>query len=218
MKRKKQARRGSLVMVATLMFASPAMASLIVQNYMEADVTVADACFTKVAGQDPVSYTGTDADDPLASFDGVNNTVLVSGVNLLEEKLTIRGMKGDRVTYTDVVRYKNTCDVDLDVVLIADGSTAVGDWTERSARIYISTVAAPAALPGDLTSTDWNSQPIIVTAGSGAITAPNNRTGSVTIAAGGEVRGAVVVAAGNTATTTGVGTVNWIATATHDNS
>lgn len=217
MKRKKQARKGALVMVATLMFAAPAMASLVIQNYMEADVTLADACFTKVAGNDPVSYTGADADDPLAGFDNTTNTVTVSGANLLEEKLTIRGMQGDRVMYTDVVRYQNTCDVALSVTLIAEGATATGNWVDRSAQIYISTVAAPAALPGDASSTDWDNQPIIVTANTAAITAPNNQTGTVTILPGGEVRGAVVVAAGTSSVLAGVGTVNWIATATHNN-
>ncbi len=216
MNRKMQARRGSLVMVATLMFATPAMASLVVQNYMEADVAIVDACFSKVPGQDPISYTGQDDDDPLAGFDDTN-TVQVSGTNLLEEKLTIRGMRGDRVMYTDVVRYQNTCDVPMSVTLIADGTTATGDWGDRSAQIYISTVAAPASLPGDPTSGEWDNQPIIVTPGSAAISAPNNQTGSVTIPPGGEVRGAIVVAAGVDATD-GVGTVNWIATATNDNS
>ncbi len=215
MKRKKQARKGMLVMVATLMFAAPAMASLVIQNYMEADVTLADACFSKVAGDDPVSYTGTDANDPLAGFDDTTNTVTVSGANLLEEKLTIRGMQGDRVMYTDVVRYRNTCDIDLNVTLIAEGATATGNWVDRSAQIYISNIAAPTGLPG--VSVDWNNQPIIVTAGTAAITAPNNRTGSVIIPAGGEVQGAVVIAAGTGSALTGVGTVNWVATATHNN-
>ncbi|MEZ5342668.1 MAG: hypothetical protein R2706_14840 [Acidimicrobiales bacterium] len=198
------------------MFATPAMASLIVQNYMEADVSVADACFSKAPGRDPITYTGSDADNPLAGFNDTNNTVQVSGANLLEEKLTIRGMRGDRVMYTDVVRYQNTCDVPLKVSLIADGTTATGDWDDRSAQIYISTVGAPGSLPGDPSSTDWDNQPIIVTANSAAISAPNNRTGTVTIPAGGEVRGAVVIAAGVDATN-GIGTVNWIATASHDN-
>lgn len=215
MKHKKHTRRGAMIMVATLMFATPAMASLVIQNFMEADVNVGDACFVKVAGDDDASYNGTDANDPLATF-ATGGTVTVAGADLMEEKLTVRGMIGDRVMYTDVVRYQNNCDVPLDVTLIAEGAAATGAWTDRSAQIYISNVASPSGLPGEVAS-GWDSQPIIVVADTGAFPATNDETGTVTVAPGSEVRGAVVVAAGTGSLATETGTVNWVATAVHNN-
>lgn len=205
-------RRAALVVTAITVFATPAFASLLVQNFMEADVTVADACFVKVAGADIAQYTPTDADDPSAAFDSTTNTITVDGADLLEEKLTVRGMVGDRVTYTDVVRYENNCDVPLDVTLVASTTTATGDWTDRSARIYISDVAVPTGRPGAATS-GWNATPIVVDADTGNIAATNAQTGTVTVAPGGEVRGAISVSAGVTASTAGIGTVNWVAEA-----
>lgn len=224
MQKRKMSRRGALIATGLTVFATPAFASLIVQNYMEADFNVADACFVKIAGRDTLTYLGTDLNDPLATFDGVTNTIQVDGANLIEEKLRIRGMKGDRVTYTDVVRYQNNCDIPLQVSLIASSATATGDWADRSARIYISDQASPvgAAIPTKPSgapgapASGWNGTPIVVEVG-GAIPASNAQTGTVVVAPGQEIFGALTLAAGTAATTTGVGTVNWVAQALNAN-
>lgn len=218
-------RRAMLIIVGMLVFATPAMASLVVQNFMEADISSADACFVKVAGDDFTSYTGAGATDPLASFsaDETTDTIEINGADLLEEKITIRGMRGDRVLYTDVVRYQNNCDISFDIRLVTDATTATGDWTDRSARIYLS--ALPAALgidpvglgtPG-VVGEGWDVTPILVEANTGAIPTGNQATGFVTVAPGQEIRGAFVVAAGVNAPSNSNGTVNWVAEARNAN-
>ncbi len=220
----KLTRKTALVIVAFLVFATPAMASLVVQNFMQADISAADPCFFKVAGDDTITYTGADGDDPFVAFDATQ-TVQVDGSNLIEETISVRGMTGDRVVYTDVVRYQNRCNVPLDITLVADGANGTGDWADRSARIYISTSAGaigaadeaevpPAGLPGDVgAASGWDASPIVVNAG-GAIS--ETATGTVTLNPGQELRGAIVISTG-TGAGDGVGTVNWQARATNNN-
>ncbi len=217
-------RQTALLIVAFCVFATPAMASLVVQNYMQADITAADPCFFKTAGDDTTSYTGADADDPLVAFDATQ-TIQIDGSNLIEETISVRGMVGDRIVYTDVVRYQNRCDVTLDITLVADSSTGTGDWTDRSARIYLSTASdvigaddasevAPAGLPGDVgAGSGWDANPIVIDAG-GAIS--ETSTGTISLAPGRELRGAIVVSTG-TGAGSGVGSVNWQARATNSN-
>ena len=218
-------RRAMLIIVAMLVFATPAMASLVVHNFMEADITSADACFVKVAGDDFASYTGAGANDPLSSFsnDETTDLIQINGADLLEEKITVRGMRGDRVMYTDVVRYQNNCDISLDVRLVTDAATATGDWTDRSARIYLSALPAtigtdPAGLgrPG-VTGDGWDVTPIVVEADTGAIPSGNQSTGTVTLAPGQELRGAFVISAGVNSSNGAVGTINWVAEASNAN-
>ncbi len=218
-------RRSALLASAAMVFATPAFASLVVQNFMEADIVTGDACFVKVAGDDIGSYNAADPDDPNATFDGLSNTIAVDGANLLEEKLTIRGMVGDRVTYTDVVRYQNTCNVPLDVTLVASAN-ATGDWTDRSARIYISDLSSPIAgpevvfpgFPGTAGS-GWNLNPIVVDANTGVINPLNSQTGTVTVSPGDEIFGAISISAGigSSNNLADIGTVNWVAQAVNAN-
>lgn len=216
--------RGALLLVATLVFATPAMASLVVQNFMQANITAADPCFFKAPGDDTLTYTGADADDPFVAFDD-SQTVQVDGSNLIQENIAVRGMRGDRVVYTDIVRYQNRCDVPLEISLVADSSNGVGDWTDRSARIYLSTASdvigaadadevAPAGLPGDVgVGSGWDAQPIVVDAG-GNIS--ETSTGTITLAPGRELRGAIVISTG-TGAGDGVGSINWTARAFNSN-
>ena len=82
-------RRSAAIIVALLMVAAPASASIIVQNFMEADITAAPPCFVKTTGDDPANSTQ-------ASFDATGaNTIAVDGVDLLEEKISVTGMTGD---------------------------------------------------------------------------------------------------------------------------
>ena len=121
-------------------------------------------------------------------------------------------MTGDRVIYTDVVRYENNCTEAIDVVLTTNAVS--GDWSELAAEIWISNIAAPAAVDPNLDGVggDWNDDYIIVPAGTAA-GAFVDSTGVITVAAGGEVQGAFVVSS-DIAFTAGTATVNWVAQAT----
>lgn len=216
--------RGALLIVATLVFATPAMASLVIQNFMRADISAADPCFFKAAGDDTLTYTGADADDPFVAFDATQ-TIQVDGSNLIQERIAVRGMTGDRVVYTDIVRYQNRCNVPLSITLVADSTNGVGNWTDRSARIYLSTASdvigaadaneqAPAGLPGDVgAGSGWDARPIVVDAGGNV---SETSTGTITLAPGRELRGAIVISTG-TGAGNGVGTINWQARATNSN-
>lgn len=217
-------RRAMLIIVAMLVFATPATASLLVQNFMQADVSSAEACFVKVAGDDTASYDGATFSANDDSTDAIDDdTVEINGVDLLEENITVEGMRGDRVMYTDVVRYQNNCDITMDIRLITDATTATGDWTDRSARIYLAALTAtvgadPTGLgrPG-ATGEGWDATPIIVEANTGTIPVGNQATGTVSVAPGQEIRGAFVISAGINASDTSIGTINWVAEATHAN-
>ena len=151
-------RRSAALVVALLMVAAPAGASVIVQNFMEADITAAPPCFIKTEGSDAANSTQ-------ATFDDSSNTIAVDGVDLLEEKISVTGMTGDRVIYTDVVHYENNCAEPIDVVLTTNA--VAGDWTNLAAEIWISNNGAPAAIDPNLDGVggDWNDDYIIVPAG-----------------------------------------------------
>lgn len=207
--KRKHARRTTALIVALLCFAAPAGASIIVQNYMEADVVAAPPCFVKTAGADPTGST-------LSTFDATGaNTIAVDGVDLLEEKISVTGMIGDRVIYTDVVHYENNCTEPITMNLTT--VTAGGDWTGVSMELWVSNVAAPADIDPNLDAaggtSDWNDTAISVPAGTtaGPLTLS---TGTVTIPALSEVHGAFVVSTDNTAATGDTATLNWMAEAT----
>lgn len=186
---------------AVLVFASPAMASLVVESFIEADIGVGAACLVETPGSDVENYTAADPDDPNATLDGTGNTIEIGGQDLAETQVSVRGMLGDRVMYTDLVRYENNCGVDMDVSLVSGNE--IGDWTGLGAEIHLSAVAAPTTRPG---GAGWAGDPITVTSG-GLLT--NAETGVVTIPAGESRVGAVVITAGVGADVTETNTINW---------
>lgn len=200
-------RRTASVLVALMLVAAPAGASIIVQNYMEADITAAPPCFVKITGDDPTtSSQATFSADPLTDITAVD------GVDLLEEKITVTGMTGDRVIYTDVVRYQNNCLEAIDVMLT--GTVASGDWTNVAAEIWISNVVAPGDIDPNLEvlpADDWQDDHITIPANSAGAIA--DATGVVTVPAGSEIRGAFIVSS-DVAFTGGTATANWVAQAT----
>jgi len=221
-------RRVGLASAALLVAATPAFASMLTENFMEAEIDSIDACFSKVGGADVgahgkavVGFVG-DATQ-FRDVDGSVNDAAVDEANevkLLQEDVTVTGMIGDRVTYTDVVRYQNTCDEDI---LISLNLTETdGDWADRTAKVYLSQnaatapeldVADPVAVADADIVTDaahWDQAPLHVDP-DGVIT--NARTTEVLLPTGQELRGAFVVATGVDASTTDSAILRWTAAA-----
>jgi hypothetical protein len=211
-------RRWAIAIIAVLLVAAPAAASVITQNFLRADVTTAAACFHKTEGDDAASF-GNAALDPYADVD-LTSTIVSSdtGVTLLQETVTVIGYEGDRITYTDVVRYVNDCDYDIALRLVVEDDPAgnagftAADWDDKSLQIYLSLAAGAG---GDFTDpAEWDATPIVIAKGD--TTPTSAETGTVTIASGDAVQSAFVIEvdhqAGAFASTTG--TLRYTAEAT----
>lgn len=208
--------RVAVLVLALLMLAVPALAAVITQNFLRADVSADAACFTKVPGADSVAFNNP-ALDPYVEFD---NTVAVadtgSGLSLLQERLTVEGYAGDRITYTDYVHYENNCDTPLTIQLVAEADfngdlAKEGTWADVQASIYLS--VAPNGTAGtDLSlASDWDTSPIVVNA-----TAVPGSTGTVVVAPGDYVQGAIVIDADVASAGSGPYTLRYTAQATHN--
>lgn len=207
--------RVAALVLAIMMLAVPAFAAVITQNFIRADVSSDAACFTKVAGADAVAFNDP-ALDPYIEFD---NTVAVvdtgSGLSLLQERLTVEGYAGDRITYTDYVHYENNCDTPLTVQLVAEpdfnGDAAKdGSWADVQATVYLS-VATNGTAGTNLSGPDWDASPIVVNA-----TAAPGSTGAVTILPGEYVQGAIVIDADVASAGSGPYTLRYTAQAAHN--
>lgn len=204
-------------MAATAMtvFATPAFASMMIQSYMAADVDIVSTCLVTKAGSDVGSYS-----DPAgASVDFASSAVNNSRVDILEDRVSVIGMQGDRVIYNDVARIQNTCDIPLAVHLRMSGSQGSG-WADRYAEVYISSTATPLdstislGYPTDNTA-NWTAQPLVVDS-SGTPTQP--LTSDVTLAPNEELRVATLIEAGMLpANLTDQSTMTWDVVATNDN-
>lgn len=221
--RRRVSRRAAIATVALMSVAAPAAASVIIENFIKADVTVAAACFTKVGGQDHTAYNngGVAPVAPSALWVNFDTTPTLSagGVNLINETVSLRGYAGDRTRFTDVIRYKNDCGFPLSVKLISEadpaaGAAVSGSW-DGGVSVFLSKVADPVGgaaptssvdLAGD--SVNWNKQFAIDN--TGAVTT----TGAVavTVPAGDELQGGFLVDLANTAT--GTRTLRFTAQAT----
>ena len=206
--------RVAVLVVAMLMLAVPALAAVITQNFLRADVSADAACFTKVPGADALAFNNP-ALDPYLEFD---NTAAVvdgaSGLSLLQERLTVEGYAGERITYTDYVHYENNCDTPLSIQLVAEpdfnGDPAKdGSWADVQAKIYIS-VATNGTAGTDVSGADWDSSPIVVNA-----TAVPGSTGTVTVLPGEYVQGAIVIDADVASAGSGPYTLRYTAQAAH---
>lgn len=199
-------RRSAATVVALMMLAAPAGASIIVQNYMEADIVAAPPCFNKTAGADAVDGT-TDGTDELVTFDGTA-TDTIDGVTLTEEKITVQGMTGDRVIYTDVAHFNNDCDSDIVVQLTAQANGTA--WTGVHGEIWLSNIEDPTDVDPsvDVLANEWNDTAIEVTDGAIGVAS----TGAVTVPAGQSVQAAFVLA--TAPDFAGTATINWVAEAT----
>lgn len=201
-------RRSASIFIALLMIAAPAGASIIVQNYMRADITAAVPCFQKVSGDDPVASTQAGFNN-----DNTSDLIDIDGVDLLEERLTVTGMTGDRVVYTDMVLYQNNCTEPITLQLNVTDLEGTA-WDNLAAEIWISNSTAPANIDPNLdpaATDDWNDDAILIPAGSTSGFAES--TGTVVVQPNTSVQGAIVVST-DVLFSTGTASVTWIASAT----
>lgn len=207
MRKNKLRGRLGLPIIAVLLIAAPAAASVITQAFGQGNVTGAAACFTRAEGDDATTYANV-ASDPYADVDTTGTvTDAASGVIFVQDVVTVTGYAGARTTYTDVVRFVNGCDHPIDLTLTVEADPAnnadlSGTWTDKAVKLYVAENAAPGS---DLSNaTDWNQTFIHVAKGdtSGSVTAAS--TGTVTIPAGSQFQGAFVIEVDDTgAGTTG---------------
>lgn len=202
--------RLGLPIIAVLLIAAPAAASVLTQTFGKGDVTAAAACFTRAEGADAIAYANN-AQDPYADVDTTSTvTDATSGVILVQDTVTVTGYEGARVTYTDVIRFVNGCDHPINLTLKvendpAGGADLSGTWTDKAVKLYLAESATPGT---DLSlATDWNQTYIHVAKGNTPGSVATATSGTVTIPAGSQLQGAFVIevdddgAAGFTPTT-----------------
>jgi hypothetical protein len=212
--RRRISRRTAVATVALLSVAVPAGASVIIQNFIVANVTAKAPCFVKTAGTDSTTYGTAGALGGVGPYVKVDTTPVLAagGVNLINETIDIRGFAGDRTKYTDVIRYTNNCTVPMTVRLTAEidpaGNAVTSAGWDMVVRGFVSKVVAPVASTSlETDALNWDQQFSI--SGTGVVTA----TGSaITLASGASLQGAfsVDVTSGSTA----VRTFRYTATAT----
>lgn len=114
---------GALAAMLVLFVAVPVAAEVAVQNFMTAEVTSSDACFTKTAGADANNANG------LLTFDAAT-TVTNGGVDLLQETTTLSAFAGDRLLYSEAVLFNNDCGHDITISFISEDDPAGGPAIE----------------------------------------------------------------------------------------
>ena len=223
--RRRVSRRMAIASVALMSVAAPAAASVIIQNFIVANVSNKAACFTKIAGSDSLvtaygSAAALASAGPYAAVNTTNTLTSTAGVTLLNEKVDIRGFAGDRTRYTDIIRYKNTCSVPITVSLKAEADAAgsaiasqtapaAAAWSGMSVKAYMSKVAAPVASTAlETDAVNWDQQFTISSTG-----AVVNGSNTVTVASGSELQGAFIVDVDSSAAATIVNTFHYTASA-----
>lgn len=198
---------GALGIIVVILLAVPVAAAISVQNFLTADVQVADACFDKTAGSDVSSGTG------FLTFDATT-TVSDGGVNLVQESLTIRAFAGDRLLYTDAMRYNNNCGSPLLLQLDtapdpANNPSLVpstgGIWDNVNITFYVQDPSGTTVAGLDGTHTE------LLSVSGGTL----STTGSLTIADGGTAIMSIIVDTDGSALVGDSGTLRWIAIADH---
>jgi len=145
------------VVLMTLAFvavvATPVVAAILVQNFTQWDVVVADPPIVKLQGAD-ANYDGDNDDttgylrvnlgNTITNNDSTLGTPGTNDTNLAHEEITFTCFKGDRTYYTDVIQLDNTAAEDWDVTLRVEadlnGNAAVSDtFTAGTADIWLFT-------------------------------------------------------------------------------
>lgn len=206
-------RRWAGILVAMMMITVPAAAAVITQNFMRADVSVNAACFTKTAGTDVATGSA------FIEFNDASTITDPSGfVQLIQETLTVNGFAGDRVIYSDAVRFNNNCTGQIEVALISENApnnglavepayVSGGFWDDVDVYMYLANNGAPAGLPG--ISGDWS---LVMRVSQGTVTDDINR---VVIPENSTRRMAVVLDTDDGVDATATGSLRWTAQAIH---
>jgi len=178
-------RRTAVVLVMLMMIAVPATAAVITQNFMRADVSLTAACFTKTAGAD-AALPGSG----FIEFQGGETVNAGGNVTLLQETTKLTGFIGDRIIYSDAVKFNNSCGHAIQVSLVSQNDpagepalepTAVAGsvWDFVNVKLYLSNVpiTTDPGIPTD-SDPDWELMLTIddggdVTPG-GTVTIPNS--------------------------------------------
>lgn len=153
-------RRTAVVLVMLMMIAVPATAAVITQNFMKADVTLTAACFTKTAGTD-INPAGSGFVD----FSASTEVDPGNGVTLYQETTTLSGFTGDRMIYSDPVRFNNDCGHPIQVELISQNDPAGAPalepaagpgsiWEDVNVKIYLAAAPGDPGIPSD-SNTGW---------------------------------------------------------------
>ena len=209
-------RRTAVVLVVLMMIAVPATAAVITQNFMRADVTLSAACFTKTAGGDT-----NPNDNFMATFTESATVDPGRGVTLYQEKTELYGFAGDRMIYSDAVRFNNDCGHQIQVSLVSQNDAA-GDpalepaatgpsiWDDVNVKIYLARGPGDPGIPSD-SNTGWM---LMLTVDNGGQVTPG---GNVTIDPADNHRLAFVIdtQAGLTPIPTETAILRWTAQAVH---
>jgi hypothetical protein len=174
-------RRTAVVLVVLMMIAVPATAAVITQNFMRADVSLQAACFTKTAGADALGSSG------FVTFTESATVNAGGGVTLLQERTDLQGFRGDRMIYSDAVRFENTCGHAIQVSLVSqndpDNDPALEPpavsgsvWDFVNIKLYLSDIVGDPGIPTD-SNANWELMLTIENGGTvasgGAVTIPN---------------------------------------------
>jgi hypothetical protein len=205
-RRRRRSLRLAVAGIAVLA-ATPAAASVVMQNFARVDVDTAAACMVKVAGADSTAYSSA-ASLPYVAFSDTGS-ITANGANLINEKISITGLRGDRLLISDAMRIKNTCNYAINVQLTAEADAAtptanpqISSWPNVHMKVYVASSASPA-LPaaGKLlpftSANGWDTSPITVSSAGSVTTA---QTGSIALAAGAELQVGALLDADRAAT------------------
>ncbi len=228
MKLFKGKKRSGLIALAVLAFtAAPVLAAVIVQNFVQSNVTVAEAPIVKEAG----------ADDATTDFLTINTTATVvnnddnDGVGadtaITNEQVDFTCFTGDRTYYTDALRLRNTTTEDWDVTLrvendIAGNPSVSGGAFGDNADIWlyvnnadapVANIAVPNPTSGALDAA-WNGDYIQIESDGTVMSVTDGVIAPFTIPAGEERQVALVVDCGAAATTGTTGTFRFTVEAT----
>jgi hypothetical protein len=209
-------RRWAGILIAMMMIAVPAAASVITQNFMKADVAIDAACFIKDPGSD--HNTPSSPDDFFVFNSGSTIDDPTGTVQLIQESMSVRGFAGDRLLYTDAVHFINNCPDQITVALVSendvDGGLAIDPaftpgsvWSDVVVSLYVATTATPAGNPG--TSGEWV---LMLRVAGGTV---NDQINQVTIPEGEMRPMGVVVDTDDGVAALATGTLRWTAQATH---
>jgi len=151
----KRSKKSAVIALSLVILAgAPVAAAVLVQNFMQADITVDDPPIVKLAGADAAttSYLTVDLGSTISNDDNTLGTPGSDAVNLSHEEISFTCFAGDRTYYTDVIQLDNTAGADWDVTLTVEndlaGNAALTDgFTAGDADIWLFTSENDSSTP-----------------------------------------------------------------------